>query len=535
MIAAARKWVLLSLLLVLGGFLLYRGFQWRLARNELPPGSTIAGVDVSGLTLEEASEEVSSAYERPVYLYHRDEHIELEPRNVGFQLDGDGMIAAAQRQLDLREAWISFAAFTLDRPLQPVKVPLLATHDQAGLEAMLQRIADFLDKPASGPQMLTREETVREGEAGYVTDVSSSLAAAESALYRPDNRVADLVIVEEEPPEMSLELLADVIRAKLQGFDGLGSVFVMDLQTGEEIGINADVVMSGLSILKIAIFVEAYRAMDGPPNDYQQQLLLDTATRSSNFGANLLLHEVAGENNTYRGADILTESLHKLGLVNTFMAVPYDATPPAYRRTTYVTPANSTGELLTQPDETMQTTAEDIGSLLAMIYYCSKGGGPLLAVYPDEITPDECQAIIDLMILNEEGNLIRYGVPEGTPVSHKHGWARATHADAGIVFTPHGDYVIVEYLNQPGDWLLADVSFPILREIARASYNYFNMDEPYLGNPLADRELIDPDNPFSETQEPAQEEADPSLEGTETGVEGGVGDELSPAPTGESG
>jgi len=537
MIAVIRKWLVLTLLLLAAGFLLYRGFQWRLARNQLPPGSTIADVDVSGLDLQQASEAVSDVYQQTVYLYHRDEHIELEPQNVGFQLDLDRMMAEAQGQLDHREAWISFAAFVLDRPLQPVRVPLIASHDQAGLEAMLERIAEFLDQPATGPQMLTREETIREGQMGYVTDLEPSLAAAEAALYRPDNRVAQLTVVEEEPPEMSLELLADVIRNKLQGFDGLGSVFVLDLQTGEEIGINADVVMSGLSILKIAIFVEAYRVMDGPPNDYQQQLLLDTATRSSNFGANLLLHEVAGENNTYKGADMLTESLHELGLVNTFMAVPYDATPPAYRRTTYVTPANSNGELLTQPDETMQTTAEDIGTLLAMVYYCAEGGGPLLAIYPDELTPDECQAIIDLMILNEEGNLIRFGVPDGTPVSHKHGWARATHADAGIVFTPGGDYVIVEYLNQPGDWLLADVSFPILREIARATYNYFNMDDPYLGNPLAELDLIDPSNPFSEVQDPPEDEvvapeedADP-----ESDEAVGEGQDESPLPAAESG
>jgi beta-lactamase class A len=484
------------------GFLLYKGFYWRQARLELPTGSRIAGVDVSGLTQEEAWEQVQEVYARPVYLYHRNEHVELDPASVGFTLDGEGMMAEAQRQQNLRESWVSFAAFVLDRPLQPVKVPLMATHDPAGLEAMLQSVADFLDQPAQPPQMLTREERVREGRSGYETDVESSREETEAALYRPDNRVAQLVVVDEQPPEMSLELLADVIRNKLQGFDGLGSVFIMDLESGEEIGINADVAMSGLSILKIAIFVEAYRAMDGPPNDYQTQLLLDTATRSSNFGANLLLHEVAGENNTYKGADILTESMHRLGLVNTFMAVPYDATPPAYRQTTYVTPANSSGEALTQPDETMQSTAEDIGSLLAMVYYCSKGGGPLLAVYPDELTPEECQAIIDLMILNEEGNLIRFGVPDGTPVSHKHGWARATHADAGIVLTPGGDFVIVEYLDQPGDWLLADVSVPILREIARATYNYFNMDDPYYGNPLADVEAIDPDNPFSEQIEP---------------------------------
>ena len=506
MLAIIRKWLLLSLMLMVVGFLLYRGIQWRLSRTALPEGSVIARLDVSGLSMPQAAEKVTEAYQAPVFLYHSEEHVELDPHNVGFVLDTEAMMSRAQQQLDAREDWISLVAFILKRPVQAVKVPLIATYDTAGLRAMLQSIAGFLDQPATAPGILTRDDEVTEGQAGFVTDIESSIVVAEAALFRPDNRVAQLALVEEQPPEMSLELLAEVINSKLQSFDGLGSVFVMDLESGDEIGIHEDVVMSGLSILKIAIFVEAFRVMDGPPNAYQQQLLLDTATRSSNFGANLLLHEVAGENNTYKGADILTESMRKLGLVNTFMAVPYDATPPAYRQTTYVTPANSTGELLTQPDPTMQSTAEEIGSLLAMIYYCSKGGGPLLAIYPEELTPDECQAIIDLMVLNEEGNLIRFGVPEGTPVSHKHGWARATHADAGIVFSPGGDFVIVEYLDQPGDWLLADVSFPILREIARATYNYFNMDEPYLGNPLADADSIDPNNPFSEVREPLETE-----------------------------
>ena len=67
------------------------------------------------------------------------------------------------------------------------------------------------------------------------------------------------------------------------------------------------------------------------------------------------------EDNTYKGADILTESMRRLGLENTFMAVPYDATPPGYRQTTYVTPANTRNELGIELDETMQSTAEEIG------------------------------------------------------------------------------------------------------------------------------------------------------------------------------
>ncbi|MGW8319210.1 MAG: serine hydrolase [Candidatus Promineifilaceae bacterium] len=498
MLATIRKWTIILLVLGAAGFLLYQGFRYRLQRDHLPVGTTIGEVDVSGLTLDEARSRLDERYFAPVYLVHREEQVELDPHNVGFVLDTDAMLAEAQQRIATQSEWLRFANYVLGRAVVAITVPLQATHDRVGLEGVLQSISQFLDEPAQAPQMLAYEEVIRDGHPGYITDIDASLPLAEAALYRPDNRVAQLVTIDQDAPAMSFDVLEEVINGKLATFDGLGSIFVMDLKTGEEIRINADVAMSGLSILKIAIFEEAYRALDAPPNAYQQQLFLDTATRSSNYGANLLLHIVAGEENTYRGADILTESMRRLGLVNTFMAVPYDANPPAYRQTTYVTPANSRTDINTEPDPTMQSTAEEIGTLLSMIYYCSKGGGPLLAVYPDQITPDECQQIIDLMVLNEEGNLIRYGVPEGTPVSHKHGWALATHADAGIVYSPGGDYVLVEYLNQPGEWLQADISFPVLREIARAAYNYFNMDEPYLGDRLAAGDSFDPNDPFSE-------------------------------------
>jgi len=520
MSATLRKWVLVLFFILVGGFLLYEWVQFQQMRDLLPAGTVIANLDVGGMTVEQAGETLAESYLSPVYLYHRDEHVELDPSSVGFTLDTDYMLGQLEQELASREVWLQFANFVAQRPIQPVNIPLRATHDQAGMQAMLQSIAEFLDQPAEALKVLAEGQALQESEMGYITNLEASLPIAEGALYRWDHRVANLVVDAQEPPELNLELLTDSIEATLQGFDGLGSIFIIDLQTGEEIGINADVAMSGLSILKIGIFVEAYRALDNSPDDYQQQLFLDTATRSSNYGANLLLHLVAGENNTYLGADIFTESMHRLGLVNTYMAVPYDATPPAYRQTSYVTPANSRPDLPTQPDTTMQSTAEEIGSLLAMIYYCSKGGGALLAVYPGEITPEECQSIIDLMVLNEEGNLIRFGVPDGIPVSHKHGWARATHADAGIVFSPGGDFVIVEYLDQPGDWLLADVSFPILRDIARSTYNYFNMDNPFLVDVLSERIKFDPNDPFSEGQHESNDAAGDNIQG-ESADDGG--------------
>ncbi len=543
MLKALQRFLTYALIAIVALFLLYQGFLYWRGRDNMPPGTTIAGVDVSGLTAEETAVAIQTAYSQPVAIYHNEERIELSPLETGFSLNLDGMIGEAQAEMAEQDVWMGFARFVLGRPLEPlgieplepIHVDLQAAHDEFALRDQIATIGSFIDQPALPPRINETTGTFEDGKAGYITDIEASLPDITAALYKPENRQAQLVILDQPAPEFDINFLTDSIQKQLDAFSGVGSVFIMDLETGEEVSINADDAISGLSILKIMIFVEAYRTFDGSPNEYVQGLLYDTAVRSSNFGANLLLHEIAGENNTYRGADLLTESMHRLGLVNTFMAVPYDAVAPATRRSTYVTPANSEPDLLMTPDTAMQTTAEEMGTFLSMLYYCSKGGGTLLAVYND-ITPEQCQEIIELMVLNDEGNLIRFGVPEEVPVSHKHGWDLVTHGDAGIVLSPGGDYVIVEYLSLPagdtGDWLSHDITFPILREISRTVYNYFNPDNPNLENPQhrAEREAAAREAAAAEAEAEAAENGG---EGGEDGevIEDGV-ETAVPTPTG---
>jgi hypothetical protein len=195
----------------------------------------------------------------------------------------------------------------------------------------------------------------------------------------------------------------------------------------------------------------------------------------------LLLNVIAGQEDPYQGAIALTDSLRRLGLVNTFMVAPYNADAPP-GRATMETPANTVEGLRTRPTPLIQTTAEDMGTLLSMIYYCAKGqGGALSALYPNQITQAECQQEVAYMADNKIGSLIEEGVPPETMVAHRHGWISDTHGDAGIVFSPGGDYVIVEFLYKP-DWLEWEISSPLLADISRAVYNYFNFDNPYLSD-----------------------------------------------------
>ena len=488
MLKAIQRFLVILLLVVGLLFLGYQAFLYSLVREKLPMETTVAGVDVGGMSREAAAAALTQLYYAPVTLHHLEDQVDINPQDVGFNLDIEAMLDQAEAARGERPFWEGFLEFLTKRSFEPTNIRLIAGHDQAALHTQLENVASLLDRPATAPQLLLGAgATYEPGQAGYVTDVEASLPAAEMALYQfdPADRQVDLTIEMQD----AIDLNIDVLRTQIErimadaGAGLLTSVFVLDLETGEEMGINATDAISGLSILKIAIFIDLYRKLDGPPNEYVQGLLYETAVQSSNFAANLLLHEIVGEANTYAGAQQLTEFLQDLGLVNTFMAIPYSSNPVAGWQNTLTTPANSQPNLLLQPDTAMQTTAEEMGTLLSMLYYCANGGGALLAVYPGEITPQECQDIIDLMVLNDEGNLIRFGVPEDVRVSHKHGWDEVTHGDAGIVFSPGGDFVMVEYLHYPdGDFLLHDFSFPILRQFAQLTYNYFNFENPYTEN-----------------------------------------------------
>ncbi len=82
-----------------------------------------------------------------------------------------------------------------------------------------------------------------------------------------------------------------------------------------------------------------------------------------------------------------------------------------------------------------------------------------------------------LMSNNHIHALTEAGVPLETRVAHKHGWIPDTHGDAGIVFTPGGNYVLVVVLHNP-TWLDYEESFPLIAEMTRTVFNYFNPDTP---------------------------------------------------------
>jgi beta-lactamase class A len=466
-------------------FLLVKLYQFAGFRQYYPAGLTVAGINIGGLTRDEASEVLNNRYiEAPITIYHLDQPFDVSPEQANFTLDREKMLSDADFQRIQQDFWAGFWGFLWARPIEVDPVPLAATHDREALREVLREIATLNDLPAQPPQPVPSTLSFQFGEPGTQTNIQASFADVEAALYRPTNREAYLVVEPHNPERPEKNLLTRLLVNRLQDFSqqtgGTASVFILELDSGEEISIEAGTAMSGMDLLKIPLVLEVYNALDSRPTLSQQQLISDTLVVGlDNTSANALLNIIAGQDDPYLGVDLVTESMQKLGLVNTFIVAPYDNDGRSTKRT-LETPANSIEELSTLPTPLMQTTTEDMGTLLSMIYFCAQGtGGAISAVYGEAITQAECQDILTYMQQNKIGSLIEEGVPSVTAIAHRHGWISDTHGDAGIVFSPGGDYVLVIILYKP-DWLEWELSSPLQADISRTVYNYFNFDNPYL-------------------------------------------------------
>jgi beta-lactamase class A len=107
------------------------------------------------------------------------------------------------------------------------------------------------------------------------------------------------------------------------------------------------------------------------------------------------------------------------------------------------------------------------------------GGGALIAAFPDEITQQECELMITYLARNQIAVLIQSGVPSGTVVAHKHGWANEedgllhTIGDVAIVYSPGGDYVLTIFVHHPVQAVFDPVN-ELFAELSGAVYNYYN-------------------------------------------------------------
>ncbi len=477
--------VMISLAVIITGIQMV---QYSRVRNAFPVGMKIAGVPVGALSQEEAAERLIKAYGVPVELRYDDAIIHIKPSSVGFELDLEGMLAAASVARSSQPFWSEFWDYLWNTYPEPIEIPLRYKISEERLRNFLvDEIASRYDQAAQPAMPVPGTSNFTSGDSGKKLDIDRATLLIEDALQSSRSRIVKLtydVLNSSKPPMKLLEVQFQQI-IDMSGFDGLTEIYLLDLATGEDIqmayqqgqAIEPNISFTAASTIKIPILVSIFERVPEPTPENIVAEIESMIELSENDPADRLMQTVLDPN---LGPIYVTDHMEELGLTNTFLAGHFYYGAPLLRR--YETTANQRLDINTDPDPYNQTIPVEMGMLLSDIYYCAeKNGGALRAVYPETITQAECQQMINSLALNNIQVLLQAGLPEGTRIAHKHGWIIEldgylhTIGDAAIVFSPNADYVMVIFMHQPVQ-LIFDPANILFSNLSKAAYNYFNLN-----------------------------------------------------------
>lgn len=479
LLSIGAAFVLIALLLVL---IEWQNFRYR--QFLLPKGSHWGTVDVSSLSIEQAEQRIENIFNTPVELRYRDQRIQTGVETLGFSLD----LSAGKSRWKEFTRQATFWDYLWQSEVLPVSLDLVINYDEGAASRFLrEQVAARYDNPPETRIPLAGTTRFTNSKEGYFLDLAASLDIIAELQPLSESRSVDLVIKDDHSAQVDTQLLQAVLKQYIQqvGFNGVAEIYIQNLvdsQTlhfalrgGEEIA--PEIAFSAASTIKIPILLSALLRTSQPiPDDFklmaERMMIL-----SENPPADALMEQVIGS--TLAPLQV-SEDLQKLGFANTFLAGYFYLGAPLLQR--FDTPANTRGDVDLRPDVYNQTTAGEMGRLLVEIYRCAKdSSGLLFETFGDKMSAEKCQLILDLMQRNKIGVLIEAGVPEGTPVAHKHGWTEEadgylhTISDAGIIFAPQADYVQVIFLYDPLQ-LLFDPGNALMAQLSQVVFNAFNPD-----------------------------------------------------------
>lgn len=487
------RWISSVLLILTVVLVILQLIVYSRNRANFPTGLVIADLPVGGISRQEAAERLLEIYGLPVELHYGDAIIHMDPAQVDFNLNLEGMIAAADLQRTGSSFWGGFWNYLWGGTTSPQAVPLDATYSEERLRTYLRdQIASRYDKPPTAAQPIAGTTQFSPGEPGTVLNIDQVVQDIEAAMFSPSQRSVTLSLEETtgaRPNFANLQVQLQQI-IDVSGFDGLTDIYFQDLANGQELhfiyqlGSNLpaepDVSFTAASAIKIPILISIYSRLDEQPNEATRELLNEMIVQSFNEPADLLMEGIIDPD---RAPLEITDDLRKLGIENTFLAGQFYSGAPLLAN--IQTPSRERTDVFTDPDVYNIATPADLGTLLSDLYQCAtNSGGALVAVFQSDITQAECQDMINLLSQPKlQIGLLEAGVPEGTRVASKLGWVTNfttgvvnTMGESGIIFTPTGDYVLAIFMYQPVQ-LIYDPAAALFANLSEAVYNYYTLPD----------------------------------------------------------
>ena len=459
---------------ILAVFLVANVVSFLSSRDRLPRATYLGGVEVSGLNLDDAISRTVTTLQTPVALRYQANIIQLQPADIEFQLNEVVAHLQLQKVLDDHNGLNTLPDFVLGRTAE-TRIPAPYQYSEEKLQTFLAQMSSQYDQQPQATSPNTSTLGLNPGQNGAVLNTDDARQLILDALASAGSRFVDLPVDTVPNSSASLQTLGELIKTRVAQFNGNGKVagmvagvFVKDLKTGQEYALNGDVAFSAQGWLKLAIVVEAYRALSDTITQQTTQQLTSLVADGSSATANQIL-QTFGAGDAQAGVTQLNGTLKRMGLVSTFLAQPFDQTATPAQ---FITPGNTRTDVNASPDANAQSTPAEVGVLFEMLEQCRTNTGALPLIFAGEFTAARCEQVLNAMAQNNANVLIAANSPAQI-VIHRQSWDANDHGDAALVRSPGGTYVLVVMLHSGSALNWADTS-QVIGDIARATYGYFN-------------------------------------------------------------
>ncbi len=366
------RWISIGLIAAAVVLTVFQLVVFSRLRTTFTTGTKIAGVDVTGLTMEQAASRVTQAYSYPVELHYGENIIQVKPSTLGFSLNLTAIMTAADQARAAQPFWPSFFAYLFNQLPPSAEVPLRADIDEDRIREYLENeIAARYDQQAAMYEPVPGSVNFTSGDPGQTLDVDRSVDLVVNALRSPTARVVNLALEQGSVARPSLQTLRVLLRqiVDVNEFTGEVEIYLQDLSNGAELQLayrNGEVLTPGIafsadSTIKIAIMVAAYREIPEPASAEITQLVQDMIAKSDNTSTDALMSLC-----WILPLDLgVTRTVREIGLQSTFLDGMFYVGAPCLRGICHSGKFPSGCEHGSRPYN--QTTPADIGVLLSDI------------------------------------------------------------------------------------------------------------------------------------------------------------------------
>lgn len=273
-------------------------------------------------------------------------------------------------------------------------------------------------------------------------------------------------------PKMTLQNLEQQIEEAFAKEEGTFALAFKDLDSGEELLINANERFHAASTMKTPVLIEIYKQAEQGKFDLSDSVLIKNEFYSI---VDSSLYSLTAEDDSEK------ELYNQLGTKRTIAELAYDMIIVSSNLATNLVIDLVDAKKVTQtmrdlgaPDIEVLRGVEDIKAYEQGLSN-STTAYDLMVIYEqlakgEVVSPEASEAMIEILLYQKFNDIIPALLPESVAVAHKTGSITGVHHDSGIVFLPDGrKYVLVILSKELGDF---EKGTERMAKVSRMIYDY---------------------------------------------------------------